>query len=188
MFRTAISWLIAALVLAVGVPQVWADGTPTPEADHMHMDGTPEADHDHEHGDRIDANGAAIKIISPTDGMQLIENSVIVKVETTNWTLGEGKHFHLYVNGQEQGMSQGTSNSLMARDLKTGDNVLEVVLSNDMHQELNASHLITVKVAAEGHAASTPADSSNSALALIAGVAAIVVVLGGGAVLLTRKK
>ncbi len=187
MFRKIISWSMAALVLALSVPQVWADGTPTPEVDHMHMEGTPEVDADHEHGDRIDANGAAIKIVSPADGAVLTENSAIVKVETTNWTLGEGRHFHLYVNGQEQGMSQGTSNSLMARDLKTGDNVLEVVLSNDLHQEFDATHLITVKVAAEGQVPSAPTDSSNSTLVIIAGVA-VVVVLGGGAMLLTRKK
>jgi len=173
---------IAGLWLG-GAAQVWADGTPTPEAEHGHMEGTPEAE-THNHGERIDAGGALVRIVSPADGAVLDTNNVVVRVETTNWDLGEGKHWHLYVNGKEQGMSLGGSYTLQARDLLVGANTLEAVLSNDLHQELNATHRITVTV----QALSQTASASNDAVILIAGLAGAVIVIGGGALLLLRKK
>ncbi len=113
----------------------------------------------------------------------LAENSAIVKVETTNWPLGEGKHWHLYVNGQEQGMSQGSSPSLQARDLLTGANVLEAVMSNELHQELDAVARIVVQV----EAGTAPAATANTSL-IVAVAAGAVAVIGGLALLLMRKK
>ncbi len=181
-------WLLGVVVaLMLIAPQAWADGTPTPEAEHGHEEGTPEADHDadHEadHGERVPAGDASIRIVSPGDGAVLTENSAIVKVETTNWPLGEGKHWHLYVNGQEQGMSQGSSPSLQARDLMAGANTLEAVMSNVLHQELDAVAKIVVQV--DSVTASTAA--SNTGL-IVAVAASAVAVIGGAALLLMRKK
>jgi hypothetical protein len=165
-----------------------ADSTPTPEPDHMHMESTPEADHDH--GERIDANGAAVKIIAPQHNAVLDRDTVIVRVETTNWPLGEeGHHWHLYVNGKEQGMSQGNSPALQARDLQPGDNIIEAVLSNDLHQELNATDMIAVRYEAAGSAASTaaPALSSGVVIVLLGIVVAVAAILGIGFAV-TRKK
>lgn len=183
MIRTLSGLIILVVALALLAPPAWADNTPTPEADHMHMEGTPEADHEHDHGERIAANGASIKIVSPADGAVLADRSVIVKVETTNWPLGEGKHWHLYVNGQEQGMSQGSSPSLQARDLLTGANVLEAVMSNELHQELDAVARIVVQV----EAGAAPAATTNTSL-IVAAAAGAVAVIGGAALLLMRKK
>lgn len=183
MFRTLGGLFILVVALALIAPPAWADGTPTPEADQMHMEGTPEADHDADHGARVAANGASIKIVSPVDGAVLAENSAIVKVETTNWPLGEGKHWHLYVNGQEQGMSQGGSPSLQARDLLTGANVLEAVMSNELHQELDAVARIVVQV----ESGVAPATTANTSL-IVAVAAGAVAVIGGLALLLMRKK
>jgi hypothetical protein len=109
-------------------------------------EGTPEAVHHHAQGNRIDAGDALIKIASPQDGAVLKSNSAIVRVETLNWPLGEqGHHWHLYVNGAEQGMSQGNSPALQARDLQPGENTIEVVLSDELHQELNAMDTIVVR-------------------------------------------
>jgi hypothetical protein len=166
--------------LMFSAPRVWADGTPTPEAMHMDMDGTPEADHDH--GDRIPAGDAAIRIVSPADGALLTDNSAIVKVETTNWPLGEGKHWHLYVNGQEQGMSQGSSPSLQARDLMAGANTLEAVMSNELHQELDAVAKVVVLVEIARMAA------PGNVLPIVIGFAVALMAIGGAAVMLVRKK
>jgi hypothetical protein len=175
---------------------VQADGTPTP--DHPHMEGTPEGDHDedaeagHEHGPRIDANGAAVKIISPTDGEVLEHDNVIVRVETTNWPLGEaGHHWHLYVNGKEQAMSQGNSPALQAHDLQPGDNLIEVTLSNELHQELDATHKITVRYASgdQATAPATAASGLSSGVVITLGlvVVSVLAILGIGFAV-TRKK
>ena len=181
MFRR-LSWLfIAVFALALIVPQAWADGTPTPAA--LHVEGTPEVEHGHDHGERVPAGDASIRIISPGAGAVLTENSAIVKVETTNWPLGEGKHWHLYVNGQEQGMSQGSSPSLQARDLMVGANVLEAVMSNELHQELDAVAKVIVEV--QSVTASTAASNTGLIVAVAAGAVAAI---GGAALLLMRKK
>jgi len=98
-----------------------ADGTPTP--DHMMEMG----EDSHDHGERIDANGATVKIVDPKDGDVLKQPLVIVRVEPLTGPLGEGKHWHLVVNGKEQGMSQGSSPALQARESNAGENTIEVV-------------------------------------------------------------
>ena len=198
MFRkSAIIIVVLLLLAAFGVSgSAQADGTPTP--DHMHMEGTPEgdhheegtpeADHSHDHGERIDANGAAVKIIAPQDGEVLNRPLVIVRVETTNWPLGEeGHHWHVYVNGQEQGMSQGNSPALQARDLQPGDNVIEAVLSNDLHQELNATDKISVRFDADSAAAAAPTLSTGTVFVLLGIAVAVLAILGIGYAV-TRKK
>ena len=170
MFRKLSGVFIIVLALILIVPQAWADGTQTPEADH-----------DHDHGERVPAGDASIRIVSPADGAMLQDNSAIVKVETTNWPLGEGKHWHLYVNGQEQGMSQGSSPSLQARDLLTGANVLEAVMSNELHQELDAVAKIIVQVESRAPATGNPG-------LIIAAAAGAVAAIGGAALWLMRKK
>jgi len=189
MFRKSLIVLVLLVLAALafaGVAQ--ADGTPTP--DHMNMGSTPEADDDHDHGERIPANGASVKIIAPEHNVVLDRDSVIVRVETTNWPLGEtGHHWHLYVNGQEQGMSQGNSPALQARDLQPGENTLEVVLSNELHQELNATDKITVRYEAPAGAqtASAPLIPSGAIIVLL-GIAATVAALWGIGFALTRRK
>lgn len=183
MLRKLSGVLIIVFALALIVPQAWADGTPTPAAEHGHEEGTPEADHEADHGERVPAGDASIRIVSPSAGAVLTENSAVVKVETTNWPLGEGKHWHLYVNGQEQGMSQGSSPSLQARDLMVGANVLEAVMSNELHQELDAVAKVIVEV--QSVSASTAASNTGLIVAVAAGA---VVAIGGAALLLMRKK
>lgn len=185
------SIIIGALLLlaALGVSgSARADSTPTP--DHMHPAGTPLPPDEHDHGDRIPANGAAVKIIAPAHNTVLDRDNVIVRVETTNWPLGEGKHWHLYVNGTEQGMSQGNAAALQARDLQPGDNIIEVTLSNELHQELNATDMIAVRYAAGGVSAdATAAPGLPSGIVITLGlvVVAVLAILGIG-LAVTRKK
>jgi len=189
MFRKSLIVLMLLLLAALAVAgSAQADGTPTP--DHMNMSSTPEADDTHDHGDRIDANGASVKIVAPQAGEVLDNPTVIVRVETTNWPLGEeGHHWHLLVNGKEQGMSQGNAPALQARDLQPGENILEVVLSNELHQELNATDKITVRYEAPAGAqtASAPLIPSGAIIVLL-GIAATVAALWGIGFALTRRK
>lgn len=159
------------------------------------QESTPTAEHEegeeHEHGERIEAGDASIRITSPVDGAVVTENSVRVDVETTNFELGEDRHFHLYVDGHEQGMSQGTSKSLMAVDLQPGDNVLEVVLSNEEHQELDASHTITIQYDAAAQPSGVPGSIPPGAednTAMIIGIVVAVLVVGGIGFAIARRR
>ena len=193
MFRkSSIIIIVLLLLFALAFTgRAQADGTPTP--DHGHMESTPEPD-EHDHGARIPANGAAVKIIAPKDSDVLERDNVIVRVETTNWPLGEeGYHWHLYVNGKEQGMSQGNATALQARDLRPGENVIEATLSNELHQELDAIDRITIHYEAADHAAdtaasSTPAISSGVLITLALVVAAVAAILAIGFWWMRRKK
>ncbi len=166
--------LLAAFALAGSAR---ADGTPTPEPTHFYTGGTP-----------------AVRIVSPQDGDVLNDSSVIVQVETTNWLLGEdGRHFHLYVNDQEQGMSQGNNSLVQVRDLQPGDNSLEVVLSDGQHQELNATHKIvihynTTDPVAEISTATSALDLSLGTLIVLVGVVVAVAAILGIGFALTRRK
>ena len=173
------------LLTAYAPPRAAADATPTP---------TPMDMSEHDHGARLEAQGASVKIVSPQAGAVLEHNAVIVRVETTHWPLGEGKHFHLYVNGQEQGMSQGSNPSLQARDLQPGENTLEVVLSNDLHQELNATDKIVVRVEAADMStqetsapAAAPAIPPGALVTLLLVGVTIAAILGIGFAI-TRKR
>jgi len=174
MQRISLLMAAAALWLLMMAPGAQADGTPTPEGAHQHSEDTGHV--------RLDAGEAGVRIVSPADGTTLTETSVIVRVETVNWPLDEGKHWHLYVNGQAQGMSQGRNPALQARDLLVGANTLEAVLSNEQHQELNATHRIIVMVESLNAAGA----SNTETVLLIVGLIGAAVVIGG-ALLLLRK-
>ena len=201
--------LLSLLLVLAWAGRVQADGTPTPEADQMQMeatpdphsmdmDGTPMPDsmmdmNGHDQSERIAANGAAVKIVAPQAGAVLHDSNAIVRVETVNWPLGEeGRHWHLYVNGKNQGMSQGNSPALQARDLLPGENMIEVVLSNQLHQELDATDKVTVQVvsadqAAAATAAPDPGPSSGVLVTLLLIGVVVVAILGVGFTV-TRKK
>jgi hypothetical protein len=128
--------------------------------------------------DRISANGGTIKIITPAAGATIKNSSVIVKVQTANLALGQGgTHFHLYVDGIIQGMSEGASTSIMAHDLTSGEHTFEVVVANGLHREMDASDLIKVNV--ESPNAATPAATSDNSILLVVALVAGVVALGG---------
>ncbi len=189
MFRKLLIVLVVVAAFAVA-GRAQADGTPTPDHMMMDMDGTPMPPDEHDHGERIPANGAAVKIISPAHNAVLDRDTIIVRVETTNWPLGEDeRHWHLLVNGKEQGMSQGNNPALQAHDLQPGDNIIEAVLSNKLHQELNATDMIAVRYEAAGGASTpaAPALSSGVVIVLLGIVVAVAAILGIGFAV-TRKK
>ena len=160
------------------------DPTPTPMS--MPMNGTAMPASDMDNGP-IDVPGAAIKILSPTNGATLTDSSVIVRVETTNLPLGkDGVHFHLYVDGKVQGMSDGANAFLMAHDLTAGEHTFEVVLANGLHQELKVSDMIKVNV--QPATAQTAASSADGSVLLMVGIVAAIVIIGGIGVGVARRK
>ena len=195
MFRKALIICVGLfLLLAFGASgRAQADATPTPDHMMMDMGGTPMPEDGHNH-ERIPANGAAVKIVAPKDGEMLDRDNVIVRVETTNWPLGEtGHHFHLYVNGAEQGMSQGNNPALQARDLQPGENMIEVVLSNELHQELDASDRITLHYNTSDPAgtsvdASAGDQSTGVIITLSLVVVSVLAILGVGFALMRKKR
>jgi hypothetical protein len=73
--------------------------------------------------------------------------------------------------------------------LQPGENVIEAVLSNKLHQELNATHKIVVRYEPVGNASTTtaPALSPGVVMVLLGIVVAVAAILGIGFAL-TRKK
>jgi hypothetical protein len=183
-------FIAASFVMSAPVSASYqAQATPTLDHDanvNGGDDHDADASHADEHGERIDAGDASIRILSPADGAMISEPSALIRVETTNYLLGEGKHWHLYVDGNSRGMSQGNSDTMAATDLEPGEHVIEVVLSNEQHQELDATDTITIHVEVESHAAAG-ASSDNSLLIVGAIVVGIAVVAGAG-YLSTRRK
>jgi hypothetical protein len=175
--------LVFAIALAAGGSPAAAgplrQATPTPEH-------AMEDEHGGSHGERIDAGDASIRIVAPADGATISGDSVAVKVETINWPLGEGKHWHLYVDGKEQGMSQGNSDTLMAHDLAPGEHEIEVVLSNELHQELEA--VDHIEILAEAAAAPQAAAAGDNSLLLVGGVVVVVLAVAGVAFAVARRK
>ena len=181
--------LLLALSFLTGAPRVTASrlNQATPSTEPMHMDTEEGHDDEHgEHGKRIPAGDASIRILAPQDGATFTTDMVAVEVETTNWPLGEGKHWHLYVDGNEQGMSQGNSTTLVAHDLEPGEHEIEVVMSNELHQELDATAAVTIRVeAATTPPASAPGDNS---LLLVGGIVVAVLIVAGVGFAVARRK
>ena len=172
-FMTTLMLVAVWLVLSASSARAGrlAEGTPTPDQ----MDGAP-----------LDANGATVKILSPANGAMLHDTSVLVKVQTTNLALGtNGAHFHLYVDGSVQGMSEGSSNSIMAHDLTPGDHELQVVLANGLHQELNATDQIKINVQLPTTSSTSP---DNNSAVLVIGLVAAALVVGGVGFAVSRRK
>ena len=198
---TSISLMIA-LAFSIGG---WANAAPVAQAtptmdpdmnmnmnmneshDHDENDTGDDADHMDMGGERLDAGGASVRIIAPSDGATLAGISAIVKVETTGFALGEdGNHFHLYVDGKEQGMSQGNSDTIAANDLEPGEHSIEVVLTNGLHQELNATDMITIRTETAGEPVAAGA-GDNSAVTVVGIIVAAAVVAGAGFMIVRKR-
>ncbi|HLF28515.1 MAG TPA: hypothetical protein VJG32_19445 [Anaerolineae bacterium] len=174
----AIAFLAATLRVSAAP---LAQATPTAEHEDSHAE-----EEEHGHGERIEAGAASVRIVAPTEGLTISTNSIAVEVETTNWPLGEGNHWHLYVDGNEQGMSQGNSDTMMAHDLEPGEHTLEVVLSTEQHQELDAADLVTIRVAGVAEAATAP--TTDNTPVLVGGMVVAVLAVAGVAYTFARRK
>lgn len=107
-------------------------------------------EHEHSEGDvheRVPNNGAAIRILSPADGdIFAAGDEVTVEVEVENFRLGEGNHWHIYVDGSSWGMVMGENTDDTLRGLEAGEHEIAVYLSIDTHEELEEGDAITIVV------------------------------------------
>lgn len=118
----------------------------------MEHDEEAEHDDDHEHEEdesleRVPNNGAAIDIVSPAEGATFqAGDEVVVAVEVENFTLGEGNHWHIYVDGSSWGMVMGENTDDTLRGLELGEHEISVYLSIDTHEELKDGDAVTIVV------------------------------------------
>ena len=185
-FRRCVVILLLLCLLASLSPALNGSAAATPL-----MQATPTMEHsmgdEHagEHGDRIDAGYASIRIVAPEDGAAIQGSSAQVRVETSNFPLGEGRHWHLYVDGKERGMSQGNSDTMAAADLEPGEHLIEVVLSNEQHQELDTTDSVTIRVEAPAETTSTTSDNSSL---LVGGIVVAALVVAAAAYAVARRR
>lgn len=163
MGRTDLRWmrlLGAALVLVLAAtaactlaPDTDAGGEETPavEAEHTeeHAEEGEEHEHeegeDHEQADRLPNDGAIVRIVSPEAGATLTGTEVVVEIETENFALGEdGRHWHVYVDGESMGMVGGGATDYALRGLVPGEHEISVYLGLGTHEELEEGATVTI--------------------------------------------
>jgi len=127
------------------------EGVHEEDADHDHEDGEHEEEaHDETepHGRIPNENGAAIHIITPTDGGTFQHGEqILVEVETENFDLSqEGYHWHVYVDGKSWGMVMGGNSDFPLSGVEPGEHEISAFLSIPSHEEYEDGDSITVTV------------------------------------------
>lgn len=140
-------FFIFVVVALMSFP-VLAQPTPTPSADQIAAEcEKPLA------ADRPQPTGAdapTISIVQPVTESVIYGSAVSIRIETQNFDVtGEGRHWHLWVNGQLQGMVYQPDAII---DLKPGTYLICASLGNTDHADLGepSGVMITVSEAAAG--------------------------------------
>ncbi len=149
--QTKILTLLLALFLllfAAACGRATSGGDATDEHDNGLTSDEHEDEAEHEEEARVPNNGAVIQIISPAEGATFSSSdSIVVEVEVTNFTLGEnGNHWHVTVDGVSYGMVTGTANDTILRGLEPGEHLIEAILANGEHQDLQDGDSITITI------------------------------------------
>jgi hypothetical protein len=96
------------------------------------------------HGDP--AAGASVRIVEPADGEVLPAGAAIIRVQAAG-VAEEDLHWHLYVDGEQQGMISGLETEL---ELAPGTHELSArIASGDEHEEVSDAPQSTVNVFVE---------------------------------------
>ncbi len=97
---------------------------------------------------KVPNNGAAIKILSPHDGMTFQKGDDIkVEIEYEKFDLGEdGNHWHIYLNDQSSQMIMGKMTDATLRDLEPGQHEISTYLSVSSHEELEEGAVVTINI------------------------------------------
>ena len=116
-----------------------------------HDNGENSHEHEHEEEGRIPNDGASIQILSPFDGDNFQEaDVVVVEVQVDNFELGvNGRHWHIYVDGESKGMVTGGDTDQGVRDLEPGEHEIAVFLTLSNHDELEEGDAVTISVVAK---------------------------------------
>jgi hypothetical protein len=113
--------------------------------DHEHES----SDAAHEHGDRIPNEGtASIRIVSLSEGDMFSEGEdIVVEVEVTDFELGQdGRHWHVYVDGESFGMVVGGKLFQILSGLEVGQHEVSAYLANGDHEEFQDGDVITITI------------------------------------------
>jgi hypothetical protein len=101
------------------------------------------------------ADAPSLRFVAPTSS-QVIGTAVLLTIETRNFDIPtEGRHWHLWVNGQLQGMVYQPDAII---DLEPGEYVICASLGNTDHADIGmpAGLRLTVQAAAPGAAPTLP--------------------------------
>jgi hypothetical protein len=139
---------LAATAACTPAPAPATEETPAEEhsAEEEHSE---EEGHEHsegeEHGDRLPNEGAVIRIVSPADGATIAGTEVEVTIAVENFELGEdGRHWHIYVDGEAMGMVGGGDTTYVLRALEPGEHTIEAYMGLGTHEELEHGASVTV--------------------------------------------
>ena len=158
--------LLSILLFVVACTASSGEGATTEEMEHMDedMEHDDEMEHDesmehddehmhdddHEHQDehnRVPNNDAGVHITSPSEGDTFkVGDEVTVEIELENFELGDGNHWHIYVDGTSWGMVMGENMDDTLRGLEVGKHEISVYLSIDTHEELEDGDVIMIVV------------------------------------------
>ena len=142
------------LLLMVACTTSSDEGGAAEETEHMEEEMEHDDEHshddDHDHQDehnRVSNNGAGVHITSPADGDTFkVGDEVTVEIELENFELGDGNHWHIYVDGTSWGMVMGENVDDTLRGLEAGEHEISVYLSIDTHEELEDGDAIMIVV------------------------------------------
>jgi hypothetical protein len=106
--------------------------------------------HEHEEGDhppRVPNEGRIIRIISPESMSSFAASEqILVEIETENFELGDGNHWHVYIDGASWGMVTGNNTDQPLVGLEPGEHEIAVFLSIESHEELEDGDDIMVTI------------------------------------------
>jgi hypothetical protein len=126
--------LIAGAIIMVN--PFFGDDSVAAQSGHQHQDGrTNRSDRASQGGKLLPAEGASVKILSPTKDQIFQKDQIPLKFKLVKGK--RGHHVHAYVNGELMGMFNGQSGTLTG--IKPGKHVLELrVFAEDHQSELDA--------------------------------------------------
>jgi hypothetical protein len=131
--RTVRALIAGAIIMANAF---FGDDSVAAQSDHQHQDGrTNRSDRASQGGKLLPAEGASVKILSPTKDQIFQKDQIPLKFKLVKGK--RGHHVHAYVNGELMGMFNGQSGTLTG--IKPGKHVLELrVVAEDHQSELDA--------------------------------------------------
>jgi hypothetical protein len=135
--------LIAGAIIVANV--FFGDDSVAAQSGHQHQDGrTNRSDRASQGGKLLPADGASVKILSPTKDQIFRKDQIPLEFKLVKGI--RGHHVHAYVNGELMGMLSSQTGTLTG--IRPGKHILELrVVADDHQSELDAIDrvLFTVK-------------------------------------------
>jgi hypothetical protein len=102
----------------------------------------------------------AVRIVAPQDGATLFGDSVTVRVETDNFSLAEGRHWHVWVDGVLQGMIYEDAAQVT---VPPGEHRICAILGDPEHMDIGVPAGVNVTMMTAG--AGTPVTAQETGIA-----------------------